>query len=364
MRTFANVKLNNIKVMGQNNYRKILLMSFYVVLAMISCWATGESLKLLQPTVPSIIWYVVAFMFFIGASIGSKFMCDSFNQDEFITNRRGKLIGGLLLFLFCWGVSMPTNTHTFFYRSYVDSKVNSDIGTTAGYLAQIKNDHAINTLIQQKQSELENQVIIRMGELESEITNAANPGFGPKSKEILASFATMLGVAKIDPLAYNDLSIDGRRRLCDAYRQKIFTLMNSKKENIRNSLSAKNKEYKKIAKVDYNNLELCRQYILNGQLNLNEPMDVKNVCDQLDRGYSTIKTYRDHVIFRDEIEKQRYTSPTPQTEVRRLLNVYDVWQDFLNGEYPGSFWFWILVSILVDLLAFVFFVLGTKKEDF
>lgn len=350
--------------MGQNNYKKILFLSFYVVLATISCWATGESLKLLQPTVPGIIWYVVAFMFFIGASIGSKFMCDSFNQDEFITNRRLRLFGGFIIFLFCWGVSMPTNTHTFFYRSYVDSKVSSDIGTTTGYLAQIKNDHAINTLIQQKQTELENLVQTRMGELEAEIMNDANPGFGPKSKQILASFATMLGVPKIDPLTYNGLSIDSRRSLCDAYRQKIYTLMNSKKENIKNSLSTKNKEYKKIAKVDYANLELCRQYIQEGRLDLNEPMDVKNVCDKLDRGYSTIKTYRDYVIFRDEIEKERYTSPTPQTEVRRLLNVYDVWQDFLNGDYPGSFWFWILVSILVDFLAFVFFVIGTKKEDY
>lgn len=140
--------------------------------------------------------------------------------------------------------------------------------------------------------------------------------------------------------------------------------MNSKKENIKNSLSTKNKEYKKVAKVDHANLELCRQYIQEGRLDLNEPMDVKNVCDKLDRGYSTIKTYRDYVIFRDEVEKERYTSATPQTEVRRLLNVYDVWQDFLNGDYPGSFWFWILVSILVDLLAFVFFVVGTKKEDY
>ena len=270
------------------------------------------------------------------------------------------------MFLFCWGVSMPTNTHTFFYRSFVDSKVSSDITMTTGYLAQIKNDHAINTLIQHKQTELENQVQTKMGELEAEIMNDANPGFGPKSKEILAGFATLLGVPKIDPLTYkgNNISINDRQTLCNAYRQKIYTLMEARKENIKNALTPKNKEYRKVAETDYKNLELCRKYIQNGTLDLNKPKDVKTVCDQLDRGYATIRNNQDHVIFRNEIDKERYLQENPQTEVRRLLSVYDVWKDFLNGAYPGSFWFWIFVSVLVDILGFIFFVRANKTEDF
>lgn len=354
----------NARPMGHNNYKKLVFLAFYLILSAFSCWATGESLRLLQPNMPGWLWYIVSLMLFVGASIGTKAVWDSLDMNSGVHHRRLLLFGGLLIFVFCWGVSMPTNTHTFFYRSYVDAKVTSDIGLTSGYLDQLRTDRVINDLIQEKQSELENQVQTRLGELESEIMNDANPGFGPKAKEILASFADMLGVAKIDPLTYTATTIDARRKLCDAYRSKIFTLMDSKKKNIAASLNSNNKNYKKVAEVDHKNLALCQDYIRSNKLDLNKPQDIKNICDQLEHSYTTIKTYKDYVHFSNDDDKARYTASTPQTEVRRLLNVYDVWKDFINGEYPASFWFWIIVSIIIDFLAFIFFAIGTRNDEY
>lgn len=351
--------------MEENRFMKLLYVVLFIVLMFISCWATGESLRLLQPTVPGIIWYLVAIILFILASLAGKWMVDSFNQNIYLENRRLRLFGGFFVFIVCWLIcSMPTNTHTFFYRSFINSHVNNDITETTGYLSQIKTDKVVQDMIQYHQTKLENEIQQKLGELESEIMNEANPGFGPKSEEILRSFANILGVEKIEPLSKVSTSLDGRKRLVDAYRKKILTLQNAKKENIKNSLLHKDREYIKVAKVDFNNLEKCRGYIQDGTLDLNDPKDIKQVCDQLDRGYSTIKNYQDLVVFSNDADKERYTANTPQTKVRRMLNVYDVWMDFINGEYPGSFIFWVILSILVDLGAFIFFSLAFKKDDY
>ncbi len=50
------------------------------------------------------------------------------------------LAGGIILTLvFGLICSMPTNTHTFFYRSGIDAVAKEDIATTSGYLEQLKN---------------------------------------------------------------------------------------------------------------------------------------------------------------------------------------------------------------------------------
>lgn len=353
--------------MGENNYSKLLYIVGFIALAGISCWATSESFRLLLPTWPAAICWAITIAFFIVASLGTKWIVDSLNQNIYMERRGLALFGGIILLFVFWLVcSMPTNTHTFFYRSYIDNKVGTDISLTQGYLAQIKNDTKVDQLIQTKTTELENQVNIRLGELKAEIENSANPGFGEKSKEILSSFADILGVAKIDPLTFNgsSLSKQGRQTLYEAYRQKILTLMDTKKENIKLSLMPGNKEYRKVADTDYKNLELTRKYILDGTLDVNDPNDIKTICDRLNKGYNTINSYKQFVTFQNKADEERYTSSNPETRVRRMLNVYDVWQDFLNGEYPGSFIFWILISILVDIAAFIFFDLAFKKTDF
>jgi hypothetical protein len=48
-----------------------------------------------------------------------------------------------------------------------------------------------------------------------------------------------------------------------------------------------------------------------------------------------------------------------------LLSVYDVWVDFLTGKQGGlAFVFWIIISILVDVAAFIFFDIAFKKRDY
>lgn len=111
----------------------------WLLLAGISCWATEKSLHMLLPANwPEIAVWGITIAFFVVASIGTVLIVNSLMSDGFVDNRKGKLFGGILLVICFWLLmSMPTNTHTFFYNDKIGSTITEDIKTTNGYLQQI-----------------------------------------------------------------------------------------------------------------------------------------------------------------------------------------------------------------------------------
>ena len=95
----------------------------FLILAGISCWATEKSLHLLLPAGwPEVLVWGITIAFFVMASYGSKLIVDTLSSPDFIDNRNLKLFGGVLLLFFFWFImSMPTNTHTFFYNDKIGS---------------------------------------------------------------------------------------------------------------------------------------------------------------------------------------------------------------------------------------------------
>lgn len=350
--------------MNDNKFLKIFCILAFIAFAAVSCWATAESLHLLLSSWPLILCWVVTVGFFFIASWGTKMIVDSLNQKIYLEKRGAHLLGGVLITIVFWLLcSMPTNTHTFFFRSVIHDKVSQDITTTKSYLQQIRTNEVTENNIQKKVTELKNNVEIKLGELKAEIMNETNPGFGPKSKEILKGFASLLGVAEVKPLSYKGTSVQSREKLYDEYRKKIYILMETAINNLVASMTPPNKEYMKIADKDYKNLELVEKYIKEGSLNLNDADDIKTVCDRLNESYATVKAYPQFVNFKSEPEKAHYTAENPVTKVKRMISVFDVWEDFIKGEYAGhGFFFWVLISILVDIAAFIFFDIAFKKR--
>lgn len=353
--------------MGETNYKKIFFAIAFVAFAAVSCWATQESLHLLMPNWPVVMCWIVTVGFFVIASLGTKMIVDSLNQNVFLENRGLRLAGGILITLVFWLIcSMPTNTHTFFYRGTISDMVSSDIGQTKGYLDQLRNNTNIEEKIKRACNEFEGMVNTKFRELESEIENDANPGFGPNAKRILADFASLLEVPKIEPLSYKGTSVQSRQKLVDAYRAKIYGLRDVKKQNIRSSmLAADQNTYMSQAKADWENLGFVEQGIKDGSVNLNKAEDIKEVNDRLAKAYATIKTYNKHISFAPETDKELYMAENQVTKVKRVLSVVDVWADFFRGAYAGhGFIFWVVISILVDIAAFIFFDLAFKKDEY
>lgn len=353
--------------MNENKFLKVFSLIAFLAFATVSCWATAESLHLLLSSWPLVLCWVVTIGFFFIASWGTKMIVDSLNQNIYLPNKGLRLLGGIFILLFFWLIcSLPTNTHTFFYRSVINDKVTSDIATTQGYLMQIRDNVFTEKQINIKQVELEKKVEVKLGELKAEIFNDANPGQGPKALSILREFAEIFGVAKIEPLTYKGISIQDRQKLYDAYRQKMYILLETKKINISKEMTPTNNNHQKQADIDYKNLELVKKYIADGSLNLNDAVDIKSICDKLNEGYVTIRTYNQFVDFKDETDQIDYTTPNFVTKVKRMISVFDVWKDFLTNQYEGhGFFFWVLISVLVDIGAFIFFNIAfTQKDDF
>jgi hypothetical protein len=351
--------------MEQKNYLKLIWMVAFIAFAAVSCWATAESLHLLLSSWPLAMCWVVTVGFFIIASLGTKMIVDSLNQDIYLEKRGLRLVGGIVIVLIFWLIcSMPTNTHTFFYRTVINDKVNTDISTTRGYLSQIKNNTNNKTQATVKVNELKNNVDVLLGELEAEIKNEVNPGFGPKSKEILRKFATLLEVDKVEPLSYKGTSKQDRDKLCDAYRTKIYILAENRATNIMTHILSPNSDNIKEVKRDDENLALVKKYIGDKTINLNDAEDVEDVCDKLNTAYNTVKKNSDFINFSSKTDEANYTADNPITKVKRMISVFDVWEDFMAGEYAGhGFMFWIIISILVDIAAFIFFDLAFKKRE-
>lgn len=351
--------------MEQKNYLKLIWMVAFIAFAAVSCWATAESLHLLLSSWPLAMCWVVTVGFFIIASLGTKMIVDSLNQDIYLERRGLRLVGGIVIVLIFWLIcSMPTNTHTFFYRTVIKDKVNTDISTTRGYLSQIKNNTNNKTQATVKVNELKNNVDVLLGELEAEIKNEVNPGFGPKSKEILRKFATLLEVDKVEPLSYKGTSKQDRDKLCDAYRTKIYILAENRATNIMAHILSPNSDNIKEVKRDDENLALVKKYIGDKTINLNDAEDVEDVCDKLNTAYNTVKKNSDFINFSSKTDEANYTADNPITKVKRMISVFDVWEDFMAGEYAGhGFMFWIIISILVDIAAFIFFDLAFKKRE-
>lgn len=357
--------------MGENNTLKIISIFAFLALASVSCWATQESLHLLLSSWPQILCWTVTIAFFIIASWGTKLIVDSLNPNVYVEKRSGKLAAGIVIVLIFWLLfSMPTNTHTFFYRSSIESVTSSDISTTMGYLAQLKNNKVTEDKITEEQTKFKNEVWSLFAELEAEIENEAQPGFGPKSKEILSRFATLLQVPKVDPLSYSSSSVQGRKKLVNAYRDKITKLMESRLTSIRNSMKqADEKTFKAKATTDYANLEIVENQIKSKDIDLNVAEQIRDVNSRLVSGYSTIKTYNHNIAFLDG-DQQQYLPVDEEgkslqsvTKVERMLSVFDVWKDFLGGKLKGrGLIIWVMLSVLVDIGAFIFFDIAFKKD--
>lgn len=351
--------------MQQINYSKILWIVGFAVFAAVSCWATAESLHLLLSSWPVVFCWVITVGFFVIASLGSKMIVDSLDKDLYIEGRGKRFCGGVIILLFFWLLfSMPTNTHTFFYYTVINDKVNTDISVTRGYLGQVKNNTNNEAQAQIKVNELRNNITVLLGELTAEIMNEANPGDGPKSREIRRKIAAVLGVATIEPLSYKGTSKQDRERLCGVYRHKIIPLADERASHIMKFILTPNTDnIKEVRGVD-KNLALVKKYIDERKIDLRDANDIEGVCEKLNTAYNTVKKNRDFVNFSSKVDEAAYTADTPVTKVKRMISVVDVWKDFLAGQYAGyGFGLWVLGSILVDVAAFIFFTLAFKKKN-
>lgn len=335
----------------------------FLILAGISCWATEQSLHLLLPAGwPEILVWGITITFFVVASFGTKLIVDTLASPAFIDNRRLKLFGGILLVVFFWLLmSMPTNTHTFFYNDKIGSVITKDIETTNKYLSQIVDRGTSSTMVldsvgtKMKDAVEEERVhIVRQfngdeppykrgnGEKISEHINNIN-------KILKSNIIQDLNYNSANPAILNKYQVEINKALADALKTHTISMQ---------SVDAAKEQKRRLAALN----DSIQDHISTGSLS---EAEIKQCEKELKDGYNIIGTNKLFVDFdRNSDDEAVYTKENVETRTKRMASVIDVFfVDFLQGKYPASFWYYVILSILVDIAAFIFFDIAFKRNE-
>lgn len=347
-----------------NKFRVIGCGLAFLILAGISCWATEQSLHLLLPAGwPEVLVWGITIAFFVVASIGTKMIADSLFSSDFIDNRKGKLWGGILLVVFFWLImSMPTNTHTFFYNDKIGSTISEDIKTTNKYLQQVVDmgSNSTTVVLDARGKAIKDSVENLITHIDAQFHGDEAPfkgGNGPIIGEYLKQINTILNSQLTqhpnryskDPVILNGYHIEIRKALSNAL--KTHTISDQ-------SVQAARKQIKRLSALN----DSIQDHVASASLNEDE---IRQCEKELKDGYNIISTNKTFVQFdKNSDDEQVYTKENGETRTKRMASVIDVFfVDFLSGKYPGSFWYYVILSILVDIAAFIFFDIAFMKKN-
>lgn len=336
----------------------------FLVLAAISCWATEHSFHLLIKWMPEAFVWGLTIAFFIVASYGTKLIVDALNKDIWIDHRRRTFwIGTVLVLIFWFFMSMPTNTHTFFYNHNIGNKVQEDITTTSTYLEQIKSRQNVDSAYYIVHNDVHEKFKLVEAEFNG-IGGTMRHGNGEYVRQLLGDINPIL--EKELPGSSIKFNDDPRtfgktdQRILTGYENQMNrSLEQIKDQNYKVSRTASTEAAEDIRKLGLMN-DTIKVMVELGSIHEDVITQAEGVILS---GYTCVKNNQKYVRFEKTSDKKLYTADNLETNTKRMLSVIDVWVDFFKGKYPISFLFYVLLSILVDVAAFLFFDFAFKKRD-
>ncbi|MDE5968146.1 MAG: hypothetical protein K2G64_03480, partial [Muribaculaceae bacterium] len=201
--------------------------------------------------------------------------------------------------------------------------------------------------------------------LNAEIRQPNNPGNGPQTDLILTELTDLNPNYRIHPIAFQGSSLQQQQKAIAYYNEQFEAIDRRIEKDYYDQIKSPNKSDLKKATDAIKNLDILRANIEEGEIDLNSAEDMeKIVVNQINNGYQAVNLNKDFVSFRTDEDEQRYSSTPIITETKRMTSIFDVWGDFMAGKFGGhGFVWWIMLAILVDLAAFIFFDLAFKKRD-
>ena len=350
--------------MKTENLKKWGAFIAFLILAAISCWATEHSFHLLIKWMPEPFVWGLTIAFFIVASYGTKMIVDALNKDLWMDHRRRTFwLGTVLVLIFWLLMSMPTNTHTFFYNHNIGNKIQEDLTTTSTYLEQIKTRENVDSAYFVVHDQINEK--FKLVEAEFNATGGTgHRGNGEYVRKLLGEINPML--EKEIPgssIKFNDAKWawnNADQKILTGYEsQKNGSLEQIKDQNYKVSKTAAAEAAEDIRKIHLMT-DTIKVMVETGSIHEDVITQAEGVILS---GYTCIKNNQKYVKFDNQRDKELYTVENLETNTKRMLSVIDVWIDFFKGKYPISFLFYVLLSILVDVAAFIFFDFTFKERD-
>lgn len=341
--------------MQKNVITKLFYLIAFLVMMGISSWATGESFSLLLGW-PLWTCCLLAALIFVISSMGCDLMVGSFSRDFFGSSRERTLrfLGGLIMLLVAWGVfSFPTNTHTFLYTASVKNVLALDLDVTKNALDDmLKSPQTEGYKLKEKMEQAKTKLTILKNVYLNEIVNPVNKGVNHEADKKLRDFNNEL--VKYDGEEIKALSGNPKTmKECREYVASMNALMQPAIESTVTSYFVTKAE-KLVDGKDQKEIKAMVDQITKDRKYLEANMD-KMIPDD------TFKAMETHLAkcYTKISERTGKDYFKGQPRAQRLRSVKTVWADWWNDashlkEY--DFTLWILLSLVVDLAGFVFFV--------
>lgn len=347
---------------GENKFLKIFALVAFVAFAAVSCWSTTESLFLTleHAEIPKLVFWIAVVGLYVLTSICTKLVLDSFNQNIYVEHRIAKFVVGVLGVLLLWiAFSMPTNAHTFFYKQMAKNTAVKELKHVDGELQKLSSENAFLETYNAEWNKYEADVMGALAAIKAEIKDYQNTGTGDKTEARVAEAEDLLGIktGTIARLKARDRSQKEINKACEHYDTAVKEQLAVKKQQHEANVARAYADFQERMK----NVAPLRR-------------DIKATLDQLDDDMyakeDVLKNAR-KVIGRSyaELESQFngiYTYDENVYRSDRLVKVTKVWGDYFKGRFRNTdytLWYWILLSIIVDIAAFAFFDIAFKSED-
>ena len=352
--------------MGKFEFKKVVALVAFLALAGFSCFWTAESLFIWQPSLTKVGSWFIAVIFYLVASMCFSMFLKSFDRHTFFpkglfSSRTGHLVFGLLgIILFWLVISLPTNTHTLLYRATIKDIAVEDLTTTIKYLQ--KEDVAYSESSLQKLTQHQTRMaqadslLLQLG---TEATRPDRTGFGERCRTIVGSLSTVLGQ---DIHMLNNATINGQ---VEFVRKQVGECKDQLESEFQEQQDC---ALDNVLKIRDKHLSECEAALDDVNAMVVVDMDVIDEATRaLEASYPFIRANLSKSKYESLADKERYCGENMISKTKAMRSVPDVWKDYLTTDkYDGhGFIWWVLIALLVDLSAFIFFdIVQKKNEDF
>ncbi len=347
---------------GENKFLKIFALVAFLAFAAVSCWSTTESLFLTLESaqIPKWVFWIAVVGLYVLTSYCFKVMLDTFNPS-YMEKRMVKFIFSTLGVIILWGVfSMPTNAHTFFYKQMAKVTAVEELKHIDGELSTLTDSTVYFSKYIDEWNKYERLIDLALDQLKHEIDNPQRYGFGPEAEAKLANLENLFGlkIGTIDRRGTRNISKKERNEVCRYYDNVVKEQLAVQRAQHDTKIAAKMPQFQTM-RNEVKSLQRQIQQVLYAleDTNIKREDVLKQARQVIEKSYAVLKSSFSELY-----------QPDPEVyRSDRLIKVTKVWGDYLKGQFKDedySLWYWILLSIIVDIAAFVFFDIAFKKEEF
>lgn len=199
----------------------------------------------------------------------------------------------------------------------------------------------------------ESDVLNALAGIKREINDFQNTGTGDKTEARVADVEDLLKLktGTIARIKARNKSQNELNKVCEYYDKAVKDQLDIKKQQhiakVDNALEDFQERMKNVAPLR-RDIEITLRQLDDDSFD--KEAVLKNARKVIGRAYAELESQYNGIYTYDE---SIYRSD-------RLVKVTKVWSDYFSGRFSHTdytLWYWILLSIIIDIAAFVFFVL-------